>query len=57
VFRTAPVVESAPEVPAEPPVPLSLLALDLPEPPVGWVAYLNGPLCQRLAGRWIHSGL
>jgi hypothetical protein len=41
VFRTAPVVESAPEVPAEPPVPLSLLALDLPEPPVGWVAYLN----------------
>jgi hypothetical protein len=29
-------------VPADDPVPLSHLALDLPEPPVGWITYLNG---------------
>jgi hypothetical protein len=44
---TAPVAEPAPDVdvvmdPADVPVPLSHLALDLPEPPGGWVAYLAG---------------
>jgi hypothetical protein len=28
-------------VTAEPPIPLSVLSLDLDEPPCGWVAYLN----------------
>jgi hypothetical protein len=42
VFRTAPVVEPAPDVmvPAEPPVPLSHLELDLPAPVEGWPAFL-----------------
>jgi hypothetical protein len=43
MFRTAPVAESAHDlmVPAEPPVPISHLAFGLPEPSVGWTAYLN----------------
>jgi hypothetical protein len=44
VFRTAPVVEPAPDVmvPAEPPVPLSHLELDLPAPVEGWAVFLAG---------------
>jgi hypothetical protein len=43
-FRTAPVVEPAPDVmvPAEPPVPLSHLELDLPAPVEGWGVFLAG---------------
>jgi hypothetical protein len=46
MFRSAPVAEPAPEMgnifpTSEPPIPLTHLALDLPEPPIGWVAYLN----------------
>ena len=42
MFRTAPVAESAPDViPRESPVPLSVLSLDLEQPPIGWTAYLN----------------
>ena len=42
MFRTAPVVEPAPDVmvPPEPPVPLSHLELDLPAPVAGWPAFL-----------------
>ena len=42
MFRTAPVVEPAPDVmvPAEAPVPLSHLELDLPAPVDGWAAFL-----------------
>lgn len=44
MFRTAPVVEPAPDVmvPAEPPVPLSHLELDLPAPVEGWAVFLAG---------------
>jgi hypothetical protein len=40
---TAPAVEVGHDVivTAEPPVPLSVLSLDLAPPPIGWVAYLN----------------
>jgi hypothetical protein len=42
MFRTAPVAESAPDViPRESPVPLSVLSLDLEQPPIGWATYLN----------------
>src|SRR5687767_10315494 len=44
MFRPAPVVEPAPDVivPAEPPVPLSHLELDLPAPVEGWAVFLAG---------------
>jgi hypothetical protein len=42
VFRTRHVAEPAPDVmvPAEPPVPLSHLELDLPAPGEGWTVFL-----------------
>jgi hypothetical protein len=42
MFRTIPAAEPAPDViPRESPVPLSVLSLDLEQPPIGWTAYLN----------------
>jgi hypothetical protein len=41
MFRTAPDIESAPEVvPCDHPVPLSELALTIPVPTEGWPAFL-----------------
>jgi hypothetical protein len=44
MFRTIPAAEPTHDVaPAEDPIPLSVLALDLAEPSVGgWVGYLKG---------------
>lgn len=39
--HTAPVVEPAPVVVPDDPVPLSHLSLDVEEPSLGWPAYLN----------------
>ena len=44
MFRASPAVEiaeSTPEAPADALIPLSHLALDLPQPPEGWGAYLG----------------
>jgi hypothetical protein len=43
MFNKTPVTEPAHEVSDMPntPIPLTHLALDLPEPPIGWAAYLN----------------
>jgi hypothetical protein len=42
MFRSLPAAEPAPDViPKESPVPLSVLSLDLEQPPIGWAAYLN----------------
>jgi hypothetical protein len=42
MFRTIPAAEPAPDViPRESPVPLSVLSLDLEQPPIGWAAYLG----------------
>jgi len=42
MFRTTAVTEPPHDVDtSEPPIPLSVLSLDLPEPPAGWIAYLN----------------
>ena len=42
MFRSLPAAEPALDViPRESPVPLSVLSLDLEQPPIGWTAYLN----------------
>jgi hypothetical protein len=45
MFRSPPAPDPLPlkvvEVPADDLIPLSHLSLDLPVPPIGWVAYLN----------------
>jgi hypothetical protein len=42
MFRSTDTATPPPDVDtAEPLVPLSVLSLDLPEPPIGWLAYLS----------------